>query len=70
MPLLLNYSLSGANMKLYRLPLYERYVVISLFILIEVEMYIGIFGWLFMAKRHSNNFNVSKGLVHSVQTEP
>jgi len=31
---------------------------------------IGIFGWLFMAKCHRNNFNVSEGLVLSIQTEP
>ncbi len=56
---------------IYRLPLYERYVVLlSLFVLLEAEMYIGISGWLFMAKCHSNNFNVSKGLVQSAQTEP
>lgn len=64
-----NYTTSTELLTLYRLPLYERYVVLSLFVLLEAEGYIGIFGWLFMAKCHSNNFNVSKGLVHSAQTE-
>lgn len=43
-------------------------VLLSLLIVLKDK--IGIFGWLFMAKCLSNNFNVSEGLVHSIQTEP
>lgn len=66
MPLLLNCSLYIGYLFIKGM----LYIIITVRSFIEAEMYIGIFGWLFMAKCHSNNFNVSKGLVQSAQTEP